>query len=62
MIYEDYRRRGYATQALRAIEEKARELGLNNIALHVFGHNDGARVLYEKVGYVVTDFIMAKDL
>lgn len=62
IIYEDYRRRGYGGEALRAIEEKARELGLKNIALHVFGHNNGARTLYDKSGYVVTDYIMAKDL
>jgi len=62
LIYENFRRRGYATQGLRAIEEKASELGATSIALHVFGHNDGARTLYEKVGYVVTDYVMAKDL
>ena len=61
-IYERFRRRGYATQALQAAEDQARELGLNSIALHVFGHNTGARALYEKLGYAVTDLVMAKDL
>ncbi|NLX08324.1 MAG: GNAT family N-acetyltransferase [Chloroflexi bacterium] len=61
-IYERFRRRGYATQALQAAEAQARELGLSSIALHVFGHNTGARALYEKQGYAVTDVVMAKDL
>jgi ribosomal protein S18 acetylase RimI-like enzyme len=61
-IYEPYRRRGYASQALLAAEDKARELGLKAIALHVFGYNTGARALYDKLGYRVTDLTMAKDL
>jgi RimJ/RimL family protein N-acetyltransferase len=61
-IYEPFRRRGYASQALLAAEDKARELGLKAIALHVFGYNTGARALYDKLGYRVTDLTMAKDL
>lgn len=29
--------------------------------LHVFGHNKTAIELYKKIGYVVTDLIMARD-
>ncbi len=62
IIFEPYRRRGYATQALLALEDKVRALGLATIGLHVFGHNHAARALYEKAGYEVTDINMAKKL
>ena len=61
-IDEPYRRRGFASQALAALEEKVRALGLDTIGLHVFGHNHAARALYEKAGYEVTNVNMAKKL
>jgi len=57
-----YRRRGYARQALQAIEPKVRALGLDTIGLHVFGHNHAARALYEQAGYEITNINMAKKL
>src|SRR5712692_9166483 len=60
-IAEGFRRKGYGTQAFRELEGKALELGLNKLALHVFGNNDPAIRLYEKLGYEVTDINMAKD-
>jgi RimJ/RimL family protein N-acetyltransferase len=60
IIFERYRRRGYAGPALQALEDKVRSLGLDTIGLHVFGHNHAARALYEKAGYEVTDVNMAK--
>ncbi len=59
-IYQEYQRRGYGTQTLKELEEKARELGLGTISLHVFGHNRAAIGLYEKAGYEVTDLAMSK--
>ena len=35
-------------------------LGLQGIALHVFGHNTGAQALYGKLGYVPTNINMFK--
>jgi ribosomal protein S18 acetylase RimI-like enzyme len=61
-IFEEYRRQGYGRQALGALEEKVRELGFDEIRLHVFGHNHPARALYEKMGYVATNITMAKKL
>jgi ribosomal protein S18 acetylase RimI-like enzyme len=61
-IFEQFRRRGYGTQAMLALEEKVKEVGLDTIALHVFGHNQSALALYEKVGYEITDINMAKTL
>jgi GNAT superfamily N-acetyltransferase len=61
-VYEEYRRRGYGTQAFREMEDKAREVGVGTISLHVFEHNHTARALYEKLGYAGTGTAMAKDL
>ncbi|MBN1872716.1 MAG: GNAT family N-acetyltransferase [Anaerolineae bacterium] len=61
-IYTLYRRRGYGSQAFRAMEEKAREMGITTIALHVFKHNHPARAMYSKLGYVGTDTMLSKDI
>jgi ribosomal protein S18 acetylase RimI-like enzyme len=62
MIYHDFRRQGYGTQVLQALEGMACQLGAVSIALHVFGHNLPARALYEKLGYRPTNIRMTKDL
>ena len=62
LIYEAARRRGYGEQALISLEEKAKEFGIDKIALHVFGHNKAAIALYQKVGYEITDLQMEKKL
>jgi ribosomal protein S18 acetylase RimI-like enzyme len=61
-VYEAYQRRGYGKQAMLAVEEEAKALGLDRIALHVFGHNHVARALYEKLGYEITNINMSKNL
>jgi len=61
-IYPEFRRRGYAEQAMLELEEEARRLGLTGIRLHVFGHNTAARPLYDKLGYVPTNINMLKEL
>lgn len=63
VIHEDFRRKGYATATFTALENYVRdELGGNRVELHVFGHNHGARALYDKLGFVTTNVVMAKDL
>lgn len=62
IIDEAFRRRGYGSQAFRAMEQKVRALGLNKIALHVFGKNHAAQEMYKKLGYEVTNVLMAKAL
>ena len=61
-IDEPYRRQGYATQALLALEEQVGGLGFDEIVLHVYGHNHAARTLYKKLGYVETNINMRKIL
>ena len=62
LILKNFRRRGYATQALLTLEECVREHGLHQIILHVFGHNAAARALYRKSGYVERNVTMVKKL
>jgi len=62
LVDERFRRRGYARRILELIEDKARELDAGKVELHVFGHNHGARALYEKLGYTATNIVMAKPV
>ncbi len=61
-IYEEFRRKGYGRQSFVELEGKVKELGLDSISLHVFGHNQPAIDLYKKVGYEVTNMHMTKKL
>ncbi len=61
-VFEAYRRRGYATQALLRLDERVRAMGISAISLHVFAHNTAARDLYAKLGYKETNIIMSKEL
>jgi RimJ/RimL family protein N-acetyltransferase len=62
VVFEAYRRRGYATGALAALDATARELGAGRIRLQVFGHNHAARALYEKMGYETVNVYMDRRL
>lgn len=61
-IYAPFRRRGYASQAMTALEAHARPKGVTRLELHVFGHNTAARELYKKMGYAEIDVQMAKEI
>ena len=61
-IYEAYRRHGYGTHAFLAMEDKAREMGVTTIALHLFADNHPARAMYRKLGYTGTDTSMSKQI
>jgi GNAT superfamily N-acetyltransferase len=62
VVDEAERGKGYGRQAMLALEDKVRALGLDTIGLHVFGHSTIARDLYLKVGYEITDYVMVKKL
>jgi ribosomal protein S18 acetylase RimI-like enzyme len=53
-IDAEHRRRGHARRALEEAHRVARDDGATSIGLNVFGYNDGARELYERLGYGVT--------
>ena len=61
-IKDEFRGKGYGKQAMLLIEEKARELGIKRIGLHVFAYNDVAKNLYERIGYKISSMNMLKDL
>lgn len=62
IVDDQFRGKGYGKQIMALIEEKARELGLKSIGLHVFGYNTVAKHLYDSVGYEVTSYNMIKKL
>jgi ribosomal protein S18 acetylase RimI-like enzyme len=61
-IDEDQRGKGFGKKAMLLIEEKARELRIHKIGLHVFAWNQVARSLYEGLGYETKSLNMIKDL
>ena len=61
-IAEAARRRGYARAAFVELERVAREGGVQQLGLHVFGHNLGARRLYESLGFEPTSLTLRKTL
>jgi ribosomal protein S18 acetylase RimI-like enzyme len=61
-IDEQFRNRGYGKQTLSALDEKVKELGIDTISLHVFGHNQTAIAVYQKAGYEITNLYMEKKL
>ena len=61
-VRPEHRRQRVASAVMRLLEDEARDLGASKFALHVFGQNTGARDLYAKSGYRITDYSMAKDL
>jgi len=62
MLDEVQRGKGYGKQAMRALEETAKELGLESLGLHVFAHNTPAMKLYKALGYEITSQNMVKSL
>ena len=61
-IAEAARRRGFGRAALLELERVAREHGAHHVGLHVFGHNHGARRLYESLGFEPTSLTLRKIL
>jgi len=59
-IDELHRNKGYGTKALKALEAKVKELGMDSLALSVFGKNEGAYYLYKKLGYTTSSISMHK--
>ncbi|CAM8831976.1 Acetyltransferase [Burkholderia pseudomallei] len=54
-----FRRQGWATRVLQALEDDARELRVSEIGLSVFNHNAAALALYRELGFaaVTTTFV-----
>ena len=54
-VLETYRGRGIGTALMEAVGEKARELGVDDIRLHVWEANEGALGFYRSLGYERAD-------
>jgi ribosomal protein S18 acetylase RimI-like enzyme len=61
-IDEAARRRGFARAAFAELERVAREHGMQQVGLHVFGHNTGARRLYDTLGFEPASITLRKVL
>jgi ribosomal protein S18 acetylase RimI-like enzyme len=61
-IEPDHRRKGYATDVLRILEETAKERGADRVGLTVWVDNPGALRLYSKLGYSSANVNMTKRL
>lgn len=61
-VLPQFQRLGHARRALVALELEVQSLGLVGIALHVFGHNTAAQVLYQSLGFATTNINMFKAL
>jgi ribosomal protein S18 acetylase RimI-like enzyme len=61
-VDESQRRRGYGRAIMTAGEAYARGQGASAMELNVFAQNDIARSLYDKLGYLVTNVNMRKEL
>lgn len=62
LLVEDYRGKGYGQEAMQAIKVFCSQLGATKLSLHVFGHNQRALHVYEKVGFQITDYSLSVDL
>lgn len=61
-IEDHARRRGHARAAFRELERVVRERGVQQLSLHVFGHNHGARRLYAELGFEPASLTLRKIL
>ena len=61
-VLEDQRRKGYGAAIMNAGALWSREQGHAVLGLNVFAHNPGARALYDRLGYFVTQDYRALDV
>ena len=61
-ILDDYQGQGYGTKTMLLLEEEAKKQEAQRIGLHVFGHNERALHLYQKMGYDSKSVTMYKEM
>jgi ribosomal protein S18 acetylase RimI-like enzyme len=62
VVFEQFRSKGYGTAALTALEEHLAKSATKQIKLRVAYKNKRALALYEKLGFNITGYNMAKNL
>ena len=55
-IHPPFRNNGYGSQVVKLCIEELHALGVDTLALHVFGHNRRALPFYERLGFQITDY------
>ncbi|MGA9286888.1 MAG: GNAT family N-acetyltransferase, partial [Anaerobacillus sp.] len=61
-IQEELQGKGFGTKAIEELEKVLQDKGIDELALHVFGHNKKAIRLYERLGFETTNVNMKKSL
>jgi ribosomal protein S18 acetylase RimI-like enzyme len=61
-ILEKYRGKGFGTIVMKNVEEWLEKEGIYYFKLHVFGSNEGARNLYEELGFEIAGLNMLKTI
>jgi ribosomal protein S18 acetylase RimI-like enzyme len=56
LVSPQLRGQGYGTEALELFIQEVKEKGIEDIWLHMFGHNQGALKLYQQIGFEITDY------
>jgi ribosomal protein S18 acetylase RimI-like enzyme len=59
---EAYRGKGLGKQVMLLAENHAKQNGYTKMTLHVFGHNQTAISLYQKMGYITFSMHMSKEI
>ncbi len=60
-IEEKFQGQGYGKATMMAAEVDVKKHGHRQLGLHVFGHNNKARMLYESLNFKTTNVVMRKD-
>ncbi|MCV9884975.1 GNAT family N-acetyltransferase [Metabacillus halosaccharovorans] len=61
-IFEEYRGKGLGTKVMKNVEDWLEQEGIYYFKLHVFGRNEGARKLYEELGFEIAGINMLKTI
>jgi ribosomal protein S18 acetylase RimI-like enzyme len=61
-VHSGSRRRGHGVEIIKAVEAELAESGVPRLGLNVFGDNDTARRLYERLGFEVTARQLSRTL
>ena len=61
-VFAPFRRRGYGSAILAAVEELIAGEGMTALGLNVVGDNEAAIALYRGAGYEVSSMVMRKSL
>ena len=61
-VEEEFRGKGIGTALVAHVEEVARERGIDSVTLGVYGRNQDALRLYERLGFTIESVRMIKNL